>query len=84
MYSSLRGRFNPLNTTSYPHYRFRSTITDIAALHSTSQSQHRHYSTSQTPQHLYRLRALNVKTALAMISHHNRLVSSITETSLRF
>ncbi len=48
MCSSLRGRSNPLNTDIAAHHRLRSAITDIAALHSTSQSQHRHYSTSQT------------------------------------
>ena len=84
MCSSLRGRFNtlitdfaaPLQTLQHDTRR-RNLNTDITA--------HRRLRTpSQTSQHHYRHRALNVETALAMISHHDRLVSIMLETSLRF
>jgi hypothetical protein len=85
MYSSLRGRieaphcsetniqahhkFRRPTQTLQPHTERRDLNTDITAHHSTSQliadisDQHRNC-------------ALNVETALAMISYHGRLVSS--------
>jgi hypothetical protein len=88
MYSSLRGRSNPLNTDiisslqiSQHHYRHCSITLDVAISTQTLRTSQTSHPIADIAT-LYRLRALNVETALAMISHHDRLVSSIMETSL--